>query len=151
MKTIYLLMVILLGIAGCKTDAMQELRNKQDANVQLIQAMFAEFNRHQWEAMAEYYAEESHVKSPETGMQEQQISRDELIAIYRQLEADVPDIKDEVVNIYPAGERHIIAEFISTGTGADGMSFALPICAIFTINGGLITSDFTYYDNYCAQ
>ena len=58
-----------------------------------------------------------------------------------------PDIKDRIVNIYPSGDKHVVVEFISTGTAPDGTKFELPICTIFTIENGKITKDFTYFDN----
>lgn len=50
--------------------------------------------------------------------------------------------------MYPSGENHIIVEFVSSGTAPDNSKFELPICTIFTIENGLITKDFTYYDNF---
>ncbi|WP_198412578.1 nuclear transport factor 2 family protein [Kaistella antarctica] len=52
-----------------------------------------------------------------------------------------------MIQIYPSGNQHIIVEFISRGTAPDNTKFELPICTIFTIENGLITKDFTYYDN----
>jgi len=40
-----------------------------------------------------------------------------------------------------------IVEFVASGTAPDGSPFELPIAAIFTIENGVITHDFTYYDN----
>ena len=59
-----------------------------------------------------------------------------------------PDLHDKVIQIYPSGENHIIVEFVSTGTAPDNSKFELPICTIFTIENGLITKDFTYFDNF---
>ncbi len=58
-----------------------------------------------------------------------------------------PDIRDEIIAIYPSGDKNVIVEFISTGTGPDGSMFALPVCTIFTIENGMITKDYIYYDN----
>jgi len=75
-------------------------------------------------------------------------THEQVIAKYSQLSEMFPDLKDEIVNIYPASEKHIIVEFKSTGTAPDGTKFELPICTIFTIENGIITKDFTYYDNF---
>ena len=42
----------------------------------------------------------------------------------------------------------MIVEFVSTGTAPDGTKFELPIVSIFTIEEGMITKDWTYYDNF---
>ena len=60
-------------------------------------------------------------------------------------------LRNEIVQIYPSGEKHIIVEFVSTGTALDNSKFELPICTIFTIENGLITKDFTYFDNFDEQ
>lgn len=52
------------------------------------------------------------------------------------------------LNIYPVDEEHIIVEFVSTETAADSSKLRLPVCAIFTIENGKITKDFTYFDNF---
>jgi len=50
--------------------------------------------------------------------------------------------------MYSSGDKHVIVEFISTGTAPDNSKFELPICTIFTIENKKITKDFTYYDNF---
>jgi len=59
-----------------------------------------------------------------------------------------PDVKDEIANLYPSGDKNIIVEFVSRGTAPDNSKFDLPICTIFTIENGMITKDFTYCDNF---
>ena len=54
------------------------------------------------------------------------------------------DLHDEVIQLYPSGENHVIVEFVSTGTGPDGSSLDLPVCAILTYEDGKISKDFTY-------
>jgi ketosteroid isomerase-like protein len=66
---------------------------------------------------------------------------------YSEMQKMMPDIRDSIVAVYPSGEKNVVIEFISTGTGPDGKPFALPICSILTIENGFITRDFTYYDN----
>jgi hypothetical protein len=53
-----------------------------------------------------------------------------------------------VIQTYPSGDKHIIVEFVSSGTAPDSSKFELAICTIFTIENGLITKDFTYFDNF---
>lgn len=59
-----------------------------------------------------------------------------------------PDVKDKVIQTYPSGDNHIIVEFVSSGTAPDNSKFELPIFTIFTIENGLITKDFSYFDNF---
>ena len=75
-------------------------------------------------------------------------SRQQIIEKYTELNEIFPDLKDEIVQVFPSGEKYMIVEFISRGTAEDGSKFELPICTIFTIENGLITKDFTYYDNF---
>ena len=72
----------------------------------------------------------------------------QIVKKYTELAELFPDVKDKIVQIYPSGDKHIIVEFISSGTAPDGLKFELPICTIFTIEKGFITKDFTYYDNF---
>ena len=75
-------------------------------------------------------------------------TRQQIIDKYSELSQVFPDLYDEVIQIYPSGDKHIIVEFISTGTAPDNSKFELPICTILTIENGIITKDFTYFDNF---
>ena len=75
-------------------------------------------------------------------------TRQQIIDKYSELNKVFPDLHDEVIQTYPSGDKHIIVEFISTGTAPDNSKFELPICTIMTIENGIITKDFTYYDNF---
>lgn len=151
-KVLYSLLVLLMVLAcESKPDALEALRQKQDQNVQVVQAMFAHFNKHDWPAMAALYAEKAEFKDPAFGAEAKIQSHADIIAHYTELAQVIPDVHDDVKNLYPAGERQVIVEFVSTGTGPDGQPFSLPICAILTINNGKITADYTYYDQGCNQ
>lgn len=120
--------------------------NSNSDNITLIKQYFNHFNQHNWAAMAAMYADTALFKDPslEQGVVKQ--TRAQIVAKYSQLQQALPDIKDSIVQVYPANE-HIVVEFISTGTAPDSSRFALPICTIFHIEKGKITQDFTYYDN----
>jgi ketosteroid isomerase-like protein len=117
-------------------------------NEKLVKEYFELFNKHDWVKMAGMYAEPAEFKDPSLGQGIVSQTREQVIAKYSQLSEMFPDLKDEIVNIYPSGEKHIIVEFKSTGTALDSTKFELPICTIFTIENGIITKDFTYYDNF---
>ncbi|TXK38021.1 nuclear transport factor 2 family protein [Pontibacter qinzhouensis] len=114
----------------------------------LIKQYFEVFNAHNWQQLASMYSETADFKDPALGRGLVKQTREELITKYEELTHAIPDLKDEVVAMYPSGEKHIIVEFVSTGTTPDGSTFELPICTIFTIENGFITKDFTYYDNF---
>ncbi len=117
-------------------------------NTTLIKQYFQHFNDHNWKKMAEMYTETSEFKDPTLGAGIVKQTRAETIKKYSELNKIFPDLKDEVVQMYPSGEKHIIVEFISSGTAPDGSKFELPICTIFTIENEKITKDFTYFDNF---
>jgi ketosteroid isomerase-like protein len=117
-------------------------------NVKIIRKYYEYFNNHEWERMAEMYIEISDFKDPSLGQGIVKQTRQQIIDKYSELSEIFPDVKDEIVQIYPSGDKHVIVEFISTGTAPDGSTFELPICTIFTIENGKITKDFTYYDNF---
>ena len=119
-----------------------------DDNEALVHRYYELFNAHRWEDMAAMYAPTAQFKDPSLGPGIVPQSRAEIAAKYAGLAEVFPDLRDTIVAIYPSGPKHIIVEFVSTGTGPDGEAFELPICTIFTIENGLITGDFTYYDNF---
>ncbi len=116
-------------------------------NEKIIKTFYEHFNKHEWEKMASMYADTADFKDPSLGKNLVKQTRKQTAEKYAELNQIFPDIKDEVVQMYPSGEKHVIVEFISSGTAADKSTFRLPICTIFKIENGLITEDFTYYDN----
>lgn len=117
-------------------------------NVILVKQYFDLFNKHQWKEMAALYTGTADFKDPSLGTGIVKQTREHTIGKYSELNKTFPDIHDEIVQIYPSGDKHVIVEFISTGTAPDNSRFELPICTIFAIEDGKIISDFTYYDNF---
>jgi ketosteroid isomerase-like protein len=117
-------------------------------NEKLVKQYFEQFNNHEWVKMANMYAETAEFKDPTLGLGIVKQTRQQIIEKYRGLSEMFPDVKDKVLQIYSSGQNHIIVEFISSGTAPDSSKFELPICTIFTIENGLITKDFTYFDNF---
>lgn len=127
----------------------QQITNKSIAdNEKLIQAYFEHFNNHGWTKMADMYIENAAFKDPSLGAGIVKQTKQEIIDKYSQLHKVFPDLNDKIVQIYTSGEKHVVVEFISSGTAPDNSKFELPICTIFTIENRLITKDFTYYDNF---
>lgn len=117
-------------------------------NEKLVKQYFEYFNNHDWKKMAEMYIETADFKDPSLGPGTVKQTRHQIEEKYADLNKVFPDLHDKVIQIYPSGEKHIIVEFVSTGTALDHSKFELPICTIFTIENGLITKDFTYFDNF---
>lgn len=117
------------------------------SNQQIIEQFFAHFNDHEWDKMAGMYLPNAAFKDPSFGQGVVMQSREEISRKYAEMNAVFPDLHDEVIAIYPSGDKHVIVEFVSSGTAPDGERFSLPICTIFTIENGMISRDFTYYDN----
>lgn len=129
-------------------NSPKEPTRETSANEKLVETYFKHFNSHEWKALAHMYTETSQFKDPSLGPGLVTQTRQQIIDKYSELNKVFPDLHDRIVQVYPSGEKHIIVEFISTGTAADDSKFELPICAVFTIENGLITKDFSYFDNF---
>lgn len=146
MTKLYLLMgTVTLLLISCKNS---KPNNMNTDNEKLVHQYFERFNKHDWKAMAAMYSDTADFKDPSLGQGVVKQTREQTITKYTELGKTFPDVHDEVLNIYPSGNNHIIVEFVSTGTAPDGTKFALPVCTIFTIENEVITKDFTYYDNF---
>ena len=141
--TIFILTFTLLNCTNQK-----ETHSNISENEKLVQVYFEHFNKHDWAKMANMYADTTEFKDPSLGFGIVKQTQKQILDKYSELSNIFPDLRDRVIQTYPAGEKNIIVEFISTGTGPDKVKFELPICTIFTIENGLITKDFTYYDNF---
>lgn len=129
--------------------------NNQDKNSsavsdheKLVRQYFQYFNNHEWAKMANMYSRISEFKDPSLGPGIVKQNRQQIIDKYSELNKISPDLHDQVIQTYISGDKHIIVEFVSTGTAPDGSKFELPICTIFTIDNGIIVKDFTYFDNF---
>ena len=117
-------------------------------NEKIIKQYFEHFNNHDFVKMANMYSDTADFKDPTLGQGIVKQTRQQIIEKYTELSKMIPDVKDKVIQTYPSGDNHIIVEFVSSGTAPDNSTFELPICTIFTIENGLITKDFTYFDNF---
>ena len=117
-------------------------------NEKLVKQYFEHFNNHEWTKMANMYAETTDFKDPSLGQGIVKQTRQQTIDKYRELNKIFPDLHDKVVQTYSSGDNHIIVEFVSSGTAPDNTKFELAICTILTIENGVITKDFTYFDNF---
>ena len=117
-------------------------------NEKIVLQYFEHFNNHEWPKTANMYTEVSEFKDPSLGHGIVKQTRQQIIDKYTALNHIFPDLHDQIIQIYPSGNKHIIVEFVSSGTAEDNSKFELPICTIFTIENGLITKDYSYFDNF---
>jgi ketosteroid isomerase-like protein len=117
-----------------------------EENIRIIKSVFEYFNQHDWEKMAALYTDPAEFKDPSLGQEIVKKTRAQIVHKYRGLQEMSPDIRDDILQVYPSGDRHVIVEFVSSGTAPDGTQWTLPICTIFAIENGQVTKDFTYYD-----
>jgi ketosteroid isomerase-like protein len=143
MKLPFLLAGVMLWIAACQSHQPKENKNSHEA---LVKAYFDCFNRHDWKELSNFYAEEAAFRDPSLGKEIVYQSRSTVEKKYSELHAQIPDVNDEIKEIYSTGNDQVVVEFVSRGTGPDQKPFALPICAILHFKNGKITKDFTYYD-----
>ena len=146
MKKVIVIVVVFLVIS-CNNQKPSKPMNTSE-NHKVVKQYFEYFNNHDWKKMSEMYTQTADFKDPSLGPGIVKQSRQQIQNKYAELNKIFPDLHDKVLQIYPSGEKHIIVEFVSTGTGADNSKFELSICTIFTIENGLITKDFTYFDNF---
>lgn len=150
MRKISALLIVIFIIISCNNQ--NEPKNIDTSkNEKIVKQYFEYFNSHNWKKMAEMYTETADFKDPSLGKGIVKQTRKQTEDKYAELNEIFPDLHDKVIQIYSSGENHIIVEFISTGTAPDNSKLELPICTIFTIEKGLITKDFTYFDNFQAD
>lgn len=158
MKRIQILVALAVAF-GCLTVLAQAQKkgetrmSEKKEPKEVVQAIFAAFNRHDAEGMASFYAEDTFVDSPDFTAPKRKPK--EVAENYRNYFESTPNIKDDVTNIIVSGNK-VIVEFISSGTIQNlapddppimkGKKFSLNICAILEIKNGKVVRDITYYD-----
>ncbi len=136
-------------LASCHIK-VQQASTTESLNKRLIENYYQIFNTHNWQKMAALYVETPELKDPVYGTKAVKMTQAEIVKKYTELQHLIPDVHDEIVTLYEAGDN-VIVEFVSTGTMPDQTKFELPICTIFEIKDGKITKDLTYYDNFESE
>lgn len=143
-----LLVTVIISVAFLFSCAGNNIiAEKSNENVRLINDFFQHFNNHDWQKMASMYADTAYFLDPSYGTDLVLQTPVQTAEKYAELAKIFPDLRDSIIAIYASGEKHIITEFISKGTGPDGTQLYLPIATVFTIENGKIARDNTYYDN----
>lgn len=137
-----LLLLVVWAITACTSSTS----NEEVRNIAHVRSMFDAFNRHDWKAMSEHYADSALFLDPALGLEYVNQSRNETADKYAAMEVIFPDIKDEVITIFGKGDK-VAIEFISSGASGDSIKFKLPISCVLTLDKNLIVRDATYYNN----
>jgi ketosteroid isomerase-like protein len=143
MKTKTLFVALLL--LSCNNPKSNSIEKAPNGNMEIARKSFDAFNRHDWAAYADFYSANADFLDPSYGKEIVKQTKEQLIEKYSGFEQAIPDIKDNVVAMYEAGDN-IIVEFVSTGTLPDGSKLNLPICSVLTFKDGRIIRDATYFD-----
>lgn len=146
MRNLMILLFATFALISCNNSYQKNMPTTD--NEKIVKQYFEYFNNHDWAKMANMYTEIAEFKDPTLGQGIVKQTRQQIIKKYTELSEMSPDVRDKVFQTYPSGDNHIIVEFISSGTAPDNSKFELPICTIFTIENGLITKDFSYFDNF---
>ena len=149
MKHLITLFFAIFALISCNNQNKKSMAATD--NEKLVKQYFEHFNNHEWTKMANMYSEIAEFKDPTLGQGIVKQTRQQIIDKYSELNNVFPDLRDQIIQIYPSGDKHIIVEFVSSGTAPDNSKFELPICTILTIENGIITKDFTYFDNFDEQ
>ncbi len=142
------LAILLVALFSCNETKQNSITMDHSAsNKKIIEQYFNHFNNHDWQKMAALYIDQPEMKDPAYGIKNVKMTKADIIKKYSELNQMIPDVRDQVIQMYHSG-NNVIVEFESSGTAPDGSKFVLPICTIFEIKEGKITKDLTYYDNF---
>jgi ketosteroid isomerase-like protein len=121
------------GSARSGTDALDVVRNKFDA-----------FNRHDVAMIEQIYASTATLQSPDYANLE---GNGPITDTYRKLFEAIPDAKD-TLKVLERSANHVYAQFILSGhwRGEQDKPLTVRIISVYTVEGGHIVDDSTYYD-----
>lgn len=141
-RTVTFLLACLLG--GATGIAAPAAAPRGAGPLAVARAKFDAFNRHDADAIEHLYASDATLHSPDYP----DLKGNEPIAdTYRRLFAAIPDARDELTRLESSGQR-VYAQFVLTGhlQGAQDRPVSVRIISVYTIAGGRIAEDTTYYD-----
>lgn len=143
MKARYLMAsVCFAGIAACVSTA-PAVTDQGDA-AKIVHQKFTAFDQHDVAAIQDIYGADAVLHSPDYPELE---GNGPIAGTYRQLFAAIPDAKDEVQSFEVIADK-VYVQFLLTGhwSGAQDKPVHARIMSIYTVAGGHITADTTYYD-----
>ena len=133
MKTAYL--ITLLAAASCLAAA---------DSVVPVRLKFLAFDRHDVGAIQAIYADDAVLHSPDYP---NLVGNTQIAATYRRLFEGIPDARDELQSLDRSGDK-VYAQFTLTGhwKTAPDQAVRVRILSVYTMKGGHIVEDATYYD-----
>jgi ketosteroid isomerase-like protein len=108
----------------------------------IVQRLFAAFNRHDLDTMARLYASDAILESPDFCSARR--GPEGVRKTYADLFRMFPDIIDQVTGSVFSGER-VAVQFVAHSQGFEPRH-ELRLATFFTIRNGLIVRDETYFD-----
>ncbi len=147
MKNVLAAMALVVASFGCAEKKVEEKKTSFDGQA-FAKGYFDTFNRHDWKALSDYYADDATFLDPSFGTKPIKQSKADFVIKYSEMTNIFPDLKDELKSVYAIDSTTVIVEFVSSGTGPDSVRFELPICSILKLKNGKIIEDRTYYDNF---
>ena len=93
-------------LASCDNQNTTKITTTE--NDKIVKQYYEHFNNHEWTKMAEMYTETSDFKDPSLGQGIVKQTRQQIIEKYSGLSEMFPDVKDEIIQVYPSGDKHII-------------------------------------------
>jgi uncharacterized protein (TIGR02246 family) len=109
---------------------------------QTVDALFDAFNRHDAKAMAALYAEDAIILTSEYC--EPLHGRDAVVQTYGRMFKQVPDIRDDVTDVFVDGDK--VAVRFTSSSKLPGREFQITLANFFEVKHGLIVADQTIYN-----
>ncbi len=138
-------MFALVCLASCLTSACGLAGTRGNADIlNTVRLKFAAFNRHDASAIQSIYAADAILHSPDypdlTG-------NGPIADTYRSLFNAIPDAQDTIQSLGSSGDK-VYVQFALTGhwQGAADKALNVRIMSVYTVRGGRISVDSTYYD-----
>jgi ketosteroid isomerase-like protein len=131
-----LLLIASLSIAAMPANLEEE------SPPAVAMRLFAAFNRHDLEAMARLYDEQSELRSPDFCAPRR--GPEGVRKTYSELFRAFPDITDEIVVTVASGHR-VALQFVARSNGLKPRH-ELKLATFLTVRRGLILRDETYFD-----
>jgi ketosteroid isomerase-like protein len=124
---------VMASAARSSTGPLDTVRNKFDA-----------FNRHDVAMIEQIYAGTATLHSPDYANLE---GNGPIADTYRKLFAAIPDAKD-TLKVLERSASHVYAQFVLSGhwKGEQDQPVTVRIISVYTVKGGRIVEDSTYYD-----
>lgn len=109
---------------------------------QTVEALFDAFNRHDADAMAALYAENAVILTSEYCEPLQ--GRNAVARTYGEMFKQVPDIRDDVTDIFVDGNK--VAVRFNSSSKLPGRGFEITLANFFEVKDGMIVADQTIYN-----